>query len=72
VRQLQAKPAEARRSRRGSLASPGPSLDFEIIAQGEADKKHEDNRNDVLEDHQKLKAFGRNVRQAINSVVRAK
>jgi hypothetical protein len=35
----------------------GPSLDLEIIAEGEAEEKNEGNRNDVLSDHPELQAF---------------
>jgi len=37
-------------------------LDLEIIAQGEADEKHANDRKEVLEDHQELKACRRNGR----------
>jgi protein ImuA len=34
-----------------TAAAFGQSLDLEIIAQGEANEKHEDDRNEVLRDH---------------------
>jgi hypothetical protein len=40
----------------------GPSLNLEIIAQGEADERDEDDRNEVLSQHQLLIAFRRNER----------
>jgi hypothetical protein len=38
-------------------AAFGPSLDLEIIAQGEADEKHEDDRKGILPEHQPVVAF---------------
>jgi hypothetical protein len=48
------------------------SLDLEIIAQREADEEDEDDRNKVLADHQELKPFRRNGRQATKSAAGAK
>ena len=57
----------------GARGKGGPSLDLEIIAQGEADEKDKDDRKDVLRDHQQLKTFRRNGRrQAISAATRAK
>jgi hypothetical protein len=47
------------------------SLDLEIIAQGETDEKHADDRKEVLEDHQQLKACRRNGRAFVSNFARA-
>jgi hypothetical protein len=45
-----------------------PSLDFEIIAQGEADEKHEDDRKGILPEHQPVIALACMIaRRAISS-----
>jgi hypothetical protein len=46
--------------KRSLAQNDSPSLDPEIIAQGETDEKDEDDRNEVLSQHQPLIGFRRN------------
>jgi len=49
----------------------GPSLDLEIIAQRNADEKDAGDREEILRDHQELKAFWGNGRAFVGNFARA-